>query len=135
MLEKLIGTNFDIFILCFLGQFSFMIFSFDLILKFFKVEGHRIKESIKIICFSAFSFFLFYYFFKLIFIAAGLSLRIFPIMASSFISFFVFKIIFQNKYQFFGRGRDILIMFLVFLFTNAASLLLIFYILKSFKLI
>ena len=135
MFQTLIENNLDIFILCFIGQASFMIFSFDLILKYFQTKSANFFDPIKVISISSVAFYLFYQFFKLIFIAGGVNLRIFPILCSSFFSFFVFKVIFHNKYGFYYRDKDIFMFFIFFLITNMMSIVLILYILNWFQII
>lgn len=135
MLENLINNNFDIFILCILGQVVIALLSLNLLAKYFKVANYKIAISFTVFAGFSISFYFFYELFAAIFNVFGLSTMIFPILFSLIISFFVFRYIFQSRYSFYNRAGDIFKIFLIFLLTNFIGLFLIFLLLKGFGVV
>jgi hypothetical protein len=134
MLEKLINNNFDIFLLCIVGQVTLALLSLNLLVKYFKVASYKISTSLTVLVGVSTSFYFFYEFFAAIFNIFGSNIIFLPIFFSLIISFFVFKFIFQSRYSFYNKGKDVLKIFLIFLATNFIGILLMFLLLKELKM-
>lgn len=134
-MNELFLYHFDIFLLVVVSVVGVSLLSIFLLAKIFNSTVSGIKNASSVLFLTSITFFFFYEFFGAIFNIFRAGYTAFPVLLSLFVSFFVFKHVFQSRYAFHNRGWDVLKIFLLFLLTDAIFILFLFLVLRTAKLV
>lgn len=134
-MNELFLYHFDIFLLVVVSVVGVSLLSIFLLAKIFNSSVTGIHNASSVLFLTSITFFFFYEFFGAIFNIFKVGNNVFPVLLSLFVSFFVFKHVFQSRYAFHNRGWDVLKIFLLFLLTDALFIFFLFLILRTTKLV